>query len=58
MRYKTSKQKQDKKHTLSISYQSPVQSTNTKMVIIITVEYILAQGKISTIDIKSLSGND
>ena len=32
--------------------------TNTKMVIMITVEYILVQGKISTIGIKSLSGND
>ena len=28
------------------------------MAIMITVEYILAQGKISTIGIKSVSGND
>ena len=31
--------------------------TNTKMAIMITVECILAQGKISTIGIKSLGGN-
>ena len=32
--------------------------TNAKIAIMITVEYILAQGKISTIGIKSFSGNE
>ena len=70
MQYKTSKQKQDNKYTLATSCQSPLPiwwfwqshvleiGTNTKMAIMITVEYILAQRKISAIGIKSLIGND
>ena len=70
MQYKTSKQKQDKKETHSTLFRSPLTiwwfwqslvleiGKNTNMAFMISVEYILAQGKISAIGIKSLSGND
>ena len=64
------KREKKKKHTHSTSCQSPLTvwwlrqshvlqiNTNTKMAIIITVENILAQRKISTIGIKSFSGKE
>ena len=68
MKYKHQSKSKTKKHTLSTScpltiwwfWQSHVLEigTNTKKANMITVEYILAQGKIYTIGIKSLSWND